>query len=172
MSGTAIALLVVGVLLNLGGIVLVRWQDVAPSKFGRAVSRGREVYRRLINRLLRMLGRPPRGRVLKASATLSLKMASRISGVKSLGDGATLEEKVAYLLRGDREAQEADNALAGRIEDLERDTVKRFDDAWAEMERYHEEKATEALNLHRGHRIWSSILLVAGLLCLVAAKFV
>ncbi len=144
MSGPAIAFLVVGVLLNLGGIVLALWQDVAPSL----------------------------GRVLKASATVPLKMTSRISGVTSPRDGATLEEKVAYLLRQDREAQKVHNALAGRVEDLKRYTVKGFDDVWAKTKRHVEEKGTEALNLYRCHRICGAIFLTAGLLCLVAASFV
>ncbi len=170
-SGAAITLLFVGGMFQFGGILAVAWPDLIPWK--ERLSRWlTDADRRAKNRLRRLFRRPPRTRTIPLSSSISLRASMSAAATVAVSDGAPLEDKVAFLLRRDQEAQQRENKVAARLNALEQEGPKRLDDARAELKRHYEEKLTEALNLHRGHRIWGAILLAAGLLCLVAASFV
>ncbi len=168
MSGDVVTLLVVGGMLEFGGIFALAWPDLVPWKERVSGWMGR-VYRKVAARLRRMFGRTP----------LELRWSDDVRprvwpdlGVIEISEDATLEAKVAFLLSRDQAAQRAESVLQQRIGNLERAISRRLDEHRAEMMGHFSKKLTEALNRYRSLRILGAFLLAAGLLCLVAASFV
>jgi hypothetical protein len=90
-------------------------------------------------------------------------------GYVSVGEGASPEEKIAYLLNRERWAQERISNLETRLADVE---SKRLDELRAEVERHVSEAIAEAEGRYRPLRIGGGVALIAGLVCLSLAAFV
>jgi hypothetical protein len=114
----------------------------------------RNAYSLAETRLRRMVGRPPRGRCISVVAgTGAVTAPGRARATKSLGKGASMERKVALLLQHDREAQQAENALAARLDGLERDISEQLKEVRAELRDHFANKLTETMNRYRPLRI-------------------
>jgi hypothetical protein len=115
-------LLGVGVVAEFAGIVLLGFPDLVPGALRLSGWLGRQ-RRRAANLLRRLVGRPPRGVTHKVGLDAAVGIEASASAV--VGTGATtLEGKVEYLLRRDREAQCEANALAARLNRLEAESPR------------------------------------------------
>ena len=98
-----------------GAGVEVVWPDLIPCD-----ARNATVWPE--TQLRQMAVRVPRTRCISVVAgTGAVTVSGRARAMKSLGEGASMERKVALLLQRDRETQQAENALAARLHGLERD---------------------------------------------------
>jgi hypothetical protein len=163
--------LVVGGLLEFGGIVAIAWPDLLPWKerTSRWIS---SAYRRTTSRLLRLLGRRPPGRVFEVSGGASARVTSGAAVVTAVNEEATLEEKVAFLLRRDQKVQRDAEDLSVRIGDLEQGTPERLDEVRADLKDHFAERLAEALNRDRPLRIVGAFALGIGLTFTTLANFV
>jgi hypothetical protein len=91
------------------------------------------------------------------------------SGFVSVGEGASLERKVEYLLGRERLAQETFGTLERRLADVE---SRRFEELRREVEGHVSEAIAEAEGRYRPLRILGGLALVAGVVCLSVANFV
>jgi hypothetical protein len=117
-------LLVIGAVLQFGGIVLIAFPDFLPH--GQRLSRwlGHRA-RMVINRVRRLFGMKPLQKIVYGSGTVKGSASVSGSGLVSISDDATQEEKIAFLLQRDQEAQQAINTLSRRVGDLEEERLDR-----------------------------------------------
>ena len=73
--------------------------------------------------LLRLLGRPP-SRTVTAGAATGVGVALSASAVDAVSEGASLEGKVAFLLRRDQEAQRRENDYQARLTAIEEGKIR------------------------------------------------
>jgi hypothetical protein len=132
-------LYIAGAVIEVIGIVLVGSPDLFPQARRLSNWTARQ-YWRVANRLLRLIGRP-RHVTVQASAGGAVALGGSIMAVVSVSPEATLEEKVAFLLRRDLETQRGMDRLLGSLTNLERDTTARLESARSELEGH----VTEAL---------------------------
>ncbi len=171
MSSAAIALLFIGVGLQFVGIVALAWFDLIP--WNERLSRWlTDAYRRAENRLRRLFRRPPRTRTASLSGSSLARFSASAAATVAISDGASLEDKVAFLLRQNREAQQLENKVAARLNALEQEGPKRLDAARAELKGHFEERLIEVLNRYRGLRQAGTVLLTVALICSIVASFV
>ena len=99
-------------------------------------------------------------------------MAGRLTVEKNVKNDATLEEKVDFLLRRDKEAQRDVQALGHRLDDFEKAVGEKVDEAREAM------AAHIARSLDAAHRAYlplrrlGVVLLVVGLTMATAGNFV
>jgi enolase len=92
--------------------------------------------------------------------------------MKSVAAGASLEEKVAFLLRRDEEAQGAVNALAERVAAIEEQAPRQLEQLRGEMQAHVDQKIRAALDEYRELRVAGTVALGLGLACVTVANFV
>lgn len=159
-----------GAAIECVGILFVASPDLFPlaarvvRSFGARLS---QVWRRA----LRLFG-VRRTVTAKASLGAMLVMGTRATFEKNIKDEATLEEKVAFLLRRDKEAQSDVQALAHRFDDLETALDPRLDDLRDSMAAH---VGTSLEAVHRAYlplRRLGVVLLVVGLAMATSGNFV
>lgn len=124
---------VAGAAAELVGIALVASPDLVPG--ARRLSRWiAPWWRTLENRVRRLLRLRGRDVVVTVDVAGSLGLAGSVSAVTAVGEDATLERKVDFLLRRDQEAQKQANAQAERIATLERESEKKLAEVRGQME--------------------------------------
>jgi uncharacterized protein YjeT (DUF2065 family) len=170
-SDAGLSLFVAGSFLDATGIFLLLAPDLVP--YRDPVSAWlRTTWRRIVERLRALPDRLLRRRrhVFAQSGAL-IAMAGGVSGkgYVSVGEGASPEEKIAYLLNRDRWAQERISNLETRLADVE---SRRLDELRAEVERHVSEAIAEAEGRYRPLRVGGGVTLIAGLVCLSLAAFV
>jgi hypothetical protein len=106
---------------------------------------------------------PPRKHVVSLSATVSGKATISGSGIVSFDEAASVKEKVAFLLRRDLESQEAANALAMRLDRIERETPEKLEKLRGDLQEHIEIRLTSRLADLRAARLWGVTALVIGL---------
>jgi len=163
-------LIVVGAIFELAGIVLLGFPDFLPGAV-RFSGWFRRLARRGVNLLRRLVGLSPRGVVHSVGLSGGITMGGSVSAVVSTG-AKTLEDKVEYLLRRDRDAQRAFNDLAGRVSLLETESPRRLAELRGQMEEHVGRELTAALEVYRPLRIIGVVALVVGLGCVTAASLV
>jgi hypothetical protein len=94
------------------------------------------------------------------------------SAVTSISEGASLEQKVEFLLRRDQEAQQRKNEHAARLNAIEGETPKRLEDLRSEMELHVAEALAAAHGEYLELRVFGAGLLTLGVFCVTAANFV
>jgi len=156
------ALYVVGAVVELVGIVLVASPDLIPGAVSLA-GRLRTWGRIAENKVRSALHLPPRIHVVSVSATVSGKATLSGSAVIGFDESAGIEEKVSYLLRRDRESQEAANALATRVEHLERETPQQLEKLRDDLHEHIETRLSSRLADLRAARLWGVAGLIIGL---------
>ena len=169
-TSTAVALFVCGALLELVGIVFVGSPDLFPAAGRISAWIGRRAAP-TVNRLLRLLGRPRIHR-----ATLEPGVV-RVTGMplyftRRIREGASLVEKVEYLLGRDQEAQERENDHDKRLTALEGETPERLEELRSAMELHVVDRLAAAHRAYLELRIFGAVLLAVGLGCATAANFV
>jgi hypothetical protein len=170
MSSVKAALLVVGGLVEFGGIVLLAAPDLAP--WGRRMAAWALPQWRVIeDRLRKAVGRPRKPVVYHDSATVEVSLDARISGFVSHNPDAPLEEKVEFLLRRSTESQQAMNRLMERMDVVENDAARQPGELRAEFERHLADELRAVAEADRLLRISGSLLLAIGLVCVTVAGF-
>jgi hypothetical protein len=84
----------------------------------------------------------------------------------------TLEEKVAFLLERDREAQRGHQAVTDRVGALEAKTPEQLEELRERMEAHVTRELTTALEDYRPLRVSGAVLLALGLSCVTVANFI
>lgn len=171
MSGTSATLYGVGAALELIGIILVSSPDLVPGTL-RLVRWIRPRWRRIENRIRRLLGLPARGVTYEGSATVRLEMNLSAMGVVGIDPNASLEDKVAFLVRRHSETEQTINKLAQRVTAIETGTPKRVAELRAEMEAHVTRELAAAKEDYRFARISGAIVLAIGLALTTTANFV
>ena len=136
-------------LLGVASPELVLARETAAPAVSRTWQRAAALVRRVENRVRRLLGRPQHHTIHTASE-LNIAMSLRGSARVSVSEGATLDEKVEYLLRRDEVVQE-------RLETLHV-SVSELPDRWqadigAESARLREEHAAALAELRDEHKL-------------------
>jgi hypothetical protein len=129
-------------------------------------------WRPIENRLRRLLHLPGRPVVVKAEAAGALSLAGHVSAVKSIDEGASLERKIAFLLRRDLETQANVDSLGKRLGDLEAASERRLDELRGAMEAHVARELAAAREDYRAVRIYGTVALALGLLSTTLANFV
>jgi hypothetical protein len=89
-----------------------------------------------------------------------------VAGEVHAGTNATtIEERVAYLLRRDQDAQLRVNALEERLSSLEIWSRRRIAEVQQEMERHVAGELTAAEEKYRSLRVAGTVALLVGLIC-------
>jgi hypothetical protein len=163
-------LLGVGALLEFGGIVALAFPDFLPH--GRRLSRWLGHRARLaINWVRRRLGMEPLQKVVSLSAAVEASSAMHASGIKGSPPDATVEEKVAWLIKRDQEAQREFNELARLVGDLEEGTAQQIERLRDDMRAHVSSELAAAEQEYRPLRIFGTIALAVGLACTTLANF-
>jgi len=166
MCALRVTLYVSGALLELGGILLVGWPDVLP--YGERASLWlRSTAERIVRRAL---GRP-RAYAMHAEAGGVIMTGASISGTVSVDPGASLEDRVNYLLRRDNATQEKVGVLDKRLRTMEENVPKRFDQLRAETERHVAGEISAAEWRYRPLRFVGALALGLGLALTTIANF-
>jgi hypothetical protein len=160
---TKTTLIVVGALAEFGGILLIAAPDLIPGarRFGRWLDRR---WKPIENRVRRILGVPGRNVTVSASAAIATAVGMSATAIHGVSETATLEEKVAFLLRRDEATQHKTTALAQRLEAIERDVERREGALRHELHSHVADELRAALDADRVLRVVGSLLLAVGLL--------
>jgi hypothetical protein len=166
MCALRVTLYIAGAFLELGGILLVGWPDVLP--YAERVSRRlRSIAERIVRRTL---GRP-RAYAIHAEAGSVIMTGASLSGTVSVDPGASLEDRVNYLLRRDKAAQEKMGAFDKRLRTMEEDVPKRFDELCAETQQHVADEIRAAEWRYRPLRFVGALALGLGLALTTIANF-
>jgi hypothetical protein len=164
-------LYIAGAALELLGIVLVASPDLVPWAL-RLVQWIRPRWRRIENRLRRLVGLSPRPIIHEVGIGGAIAVGGNVSAVVGIGPDRSVEEKVAFLLRRDADTQRELNALAERIDSIEAEGQKRAAELRAEMEAHVARELAAANEDYRIARISGAVVLGFGLALTTAANFV
>ena len=96
----------------------------------------------------------------------------RAAVTKGVALGASLEEKVEWVLRRDQEAQQEVNALTGRLADFEQASAKRLDELRAELRQDFDKRLVEEVEKYRPLRALGAVALAIGLACTIVVNFI
>lgn len=91
--------------------------------------------------------------------------------VVSVSETATLEEKVAFLLRRDRDTQGRLDDFGEKLQAVEKHVDENAAELRGAMEEHVAESITSAVEADRALRVLGAISLVAGLGCVTVASF-
>jgi hypothetical protein len=169
-TGQAV-LFAVGASIEFVGIILLGFPDFLPGAV--RLSRWLRVRtRRVVNRLRRLVGLHPLQSVYSLSPADEINLAGRLSLVKSVSPEASLEERVAFLIQRDQEAQRDVNALTERVAAIEEEAPRQLDRLRQQMETRVAQELAAARDEYRPLRISGTIALAIGLTCMSVANFV
>jgi hypothetical protein len=164
------ALYIAGAAFEFGGVMLAVLPDLVPG--ARRLSLWvAPRWRRLANRLRRMLHLPGRPIVVQVGPAGEVSLAGSASAIVTVGAGATPDERIEFLLRRDQERQQADAALGHRIDELDRDSQQRVEALSAGMQAHVAAKLSAADAEYRAARVLGAIALGVGLALATAGNF-
>jgi hypothetical protein len=163
----AIALLVIGALFELGGIVALGFPDLLPGAV-RLSAWLRRFGRRVINRLRRLVRRKPLPVVVSAGVGGAIAGGISPTGAARTSE-TTLEGKVDYLLRRDQDAQRQASQFDTRLARLETESPRRLVELRRTMEEHVARELSAALEAYRPLRVAGTVALAIGLACVTAA---
>ncbi len=155
--------------LELSGVLLVASPELAPVllRAGEGLAavrkRTRTLTRAAANRVLRMLARQPRPHVASGASASSLGGGIRARGIVGLGEGATDEEKIAYLLERDRKTQEQLRDHQEELNELPKRWRADIEAMGGTLRSEQNEKLDELRGEHLTERLGGVVLLVVGL---------
>jgi hypothetical protein len=170
MGATRTALYVIGAVLELVGILLVAWPDLLP--YGARSSRWvRRRTRRTVDQVRLVVGRP-RAQVVHVAGIDSAQAfgSASVSAIVSVNEEASPDERVEYLLRREREAQERLNAHDDRLRSIEERVPKQLEELRAESEEHVAKELTSAEWQYRPLRFIGAVALAAGLALTTTAQ--
>jgi hypothetical protein len=161
---------VTGAVLELGGILLVAWPDFLP--YAARASRALHALAERLGDRLRRLLRRPRHKVVHVGAGGAVAATGSISGVVSVSNQGSLEDRVEFLLRREEATQQKLNAHDERLRAIEENVPERLDELRAETEEHVANELSAAESRYRPLRFVGALLLAAGLGLTTAGNFV
>lgn len=164
-------LLVVGALFEFGGIVALAAPDLVPYR-ERASSWLGHRWRATVNPIRRLFGRPPLVKLIPVGASLEIRWSVRDGVVKEIAPRSILEEKVAWMLQRDLEAQTEMNSLADRVQDLEGEMQRLVARVRDDLRAQVASEIAGAGAQYRPLRVVGTVALALGLVCTTIANFV
>ena len=170
MRSVKLSFYVVGAVFELAGIISVASPDLVPGavRFG-AWLRGH--LRLAVDRIRRFIG-GPRHQVIELGVAEAISTAGGVTPMKSMNPEATLEEKVAFMLQRDQEAQGQVNALAKGMSEIEQEGPRRLDALRSQMEAHVERELRATQADFRAARVLGAVALAIGLALTTAANFI
>jgi hypothetical protein len=162
-------LYVAGAFFELGGILMIAAPDLVPGAL-RLSRWANDQWQPIKNRVRRLLRVAPRVRTFTSTVSGGGQLSGRLSGIKGTS-AETLEEKVAFLLRRDREAQSDVNDLRYAIKDLRADVTQMLDDLRNELKAYVAYELTASEAAYKTARIGGTVALAIGLLLATLGNF-
>jgi hypothetical protein len=159
---SAHALYVVGAAIEALGIVLVASPDLVPGAV-RFAGWLRPRLRAIEHRVRSLLRLPVSVTLHLSPATAKAGGSLTLSALTAVRDGATLVEKVEFLLGRDREAQEARNELSERVAAIGADAPRRLAQLRVELEAHVADELAAKQADYRAVRIGGTVALVVGL---------
>ena len=166
-----VTLYVLGAILELSGILFLAAPDLVPGAIRLSHWTGTH-WRPIENRIRRLLHLPGRSIVINAEAAGVSILAGRVSAVKSVSADADIEQRVAFLLQRDQEAQRDLNLLAERLVDAEEKSERRLGELRGAMEAHVGHALTAAQEDYRTARGIGTIALILGLAMTTTANFI
>lgn len=158
----------VGAAFEWVGIWLVAAPELSP-RLVRAWGRVRPAAMRVVWWVRRRLGW--RGRVSKDLHVRSgIKVGGHASAVLSKGEGASLEEKVEFLLEQDREAQRRLNKVERAIAEQPEAWRQDIEETRGELEAFVREQVERERDVHIRIRLVGIVFLLAGVPLLAVAN--
>ncbi|SRR5712691_3232557 len=168
MSGWRIALLCGGAGFEFLGIIILAAPDLLP--YRDLILRWLDRTTELLDRRIRGVRPPP---TVAAPDAVEIKLTGeRASLIKSVGASATWEQKVAFLISRDLEAQTHFNTLRDRVENLDQESAQRLQQARDEVERLFREELARMSRAYRVLKICGAAALLLGLFCATFANFI
>ena len=155
-------LYVLGAILELVGIAFVAAPDLVPGarRFSRwAAPR----WRRFENRVRRLVGLPPRAISVSVQGVTAAAVALGGTAIVTITHGATVEEKVEFLLRRDQERQQSEAEMGRRITAIERESPQRLAELRSDMEARVADEVEAAKVEYRPLRVLGALALTLGL---------
>lgn len=155
--------------LEFWGVLLVASPELAPvwRRVGEGLTTAwsgtKTLTRRTYNRVLLMLGRRPRPHVASGTSTVSLGGSIRARGIVGLGEGATDEEKIAYLLERDRKTQARLGDLEEELDKLPKRWRSDIEASAGTLRQEQERSLADLRDEHLTERLGGVVLLVVGL---------
>jgi hypothetical protein len=152
-----VALYVLGAVFEFVGIVVIAAPDFAP-----VVTRVADRLRRLIARIRLLLGRP--GHQVIGAAYIGSAASFGSVGLVATSGASTLEEKIEFLLRRDKDAQVGMNDLRDRVATIERESPERLDQLRDGLIEHVAAERAAAEATYRTERTLGAIALAVGLI--------
>jgi hypothetical protein len=162
-------LLAVGAALELVGIVLVGSPDLFPQA-ARVSAWLQARSQSAVDRLRAILGRG-RDVTVTVGAADAVAIADNATVMKAASEGASLEEKIEFLLRRDQEAQRDVNDLRTKLAAIEGNMPEQLEQLRWAMEEHVNEALIEAHRRYLPLRVIGAVALAAGLVCVTVATF-
>jgi hypothetical protein len=159
-----------GAAIEFIGIGLVAFPDLVPGmrRLSRWITPRWRTFENRLRRLLRLRGRDV---VVTVGAAGALALGGSVSAVTSMGEDATLEQKVDFLLRRDQEAQKQANVQAERLATLGRESEKKLAALREQMETHVATELAAASAEYRPARIIGAVAVAIGLTVSTVANF-
>jgi hypothetical protein len=161
-SATKLALVAVGALLDLTGIVLVAWGELHPH-VEKARARGTSAWRR-IETSLRLLLRRPRSRTVygESASVVAIGLSGSGISVHSVSADATVDRKLEALIAMSEELQRRLGSVENRLSNINSEWEREIEQTRDEIERILREAVMESRDAHIGVRLWGIGFLLVG----------
>jgi hypothetical protein len=170
-SAVAFILYAAGGALEIFGIILIGKPDLIP--YGETASLWLVArYRGIVGRIRRRLGLPGREHKVSLDAGIVLASGIRATVIRGAPTDASLADQVAWLIQRDREAQEKQNAIEGRVEDLEASLKGGLERQGEELRAHVADAIKREQMRNRDARALGALVLIAGVVCATSANFV
>jgi hypothetical protein len=155
-------LYIVGAIFELVGIVMLAAPDWN-TYTRRLGSLTRRIFDRVLALIRRLLRRPKH--VTAHAVDLGLAIETNLSGsaIVGQGPGASIEDRIAFLLRRDEQTQRDVNELRGRVEAIERESPEKLAALRVELEQHVSTQLEIDRADYRAGRALGAVLLAIGL---------
>lgn len=160
-----------GAAIQLLGIVSIAAPDLVPwlLRFAAWVE---PRWRRVVIRVRRALHLRVNASAVGVTAAAEASTAASLSLKKIVNPNATLDEKIAFLIQRDLEAQRDVSGLAARVGAIESQTPQQLDALREEMKAHVSAERAASDAAHRTARVMGAVALTVGLGLSTAAVFV
>ena len=163
------ALFIVGATIELLGIVLIASPDLVPGAV-RLAGWMRRQWRPFANRLRRLLRRPPKSVAVSGSVSSGLALGGHATAI--VGTSVTnVEERVEFLLRRDRETQQAMSDLSRLVSSISETSKRDLAALRDELKAHVTTELTAAQADFRAARIAGTVALAIGLALATGGNF-
>ena len=163
-----LALIIIGVVLEVVGLLLTASPELAP-RARRGVAAIQRLGAKVEARTRRLLKRP-KNVTVSAGAAAEFALAGRVSAHKSVPDDADVERKLSFLLEQAVESQQRLNKLEYRVSDIPGEWRKDIEDTRSALEERIAHELEQARELFIGRRLIGLTCIASGSLVLAVVN--